>query len=396
MDTWIPHRNRNRSTKAANNKRKSRRDREERADRKATLGVPDTSIHWHRVKYSPHNLYPKIRWVNDHPTRSPSAQELQSAMEEVSSYHLLTSGINVIRDPLDQKSIIAIIEFTPFSQLTPSEKDDLNFVSTFLHQTKPFISPVRSSSRVWGGLMWALGWRKSYDEHQMAGRYIKKIDLSQIFNFNSHYQQSPRLGHIIGTLFKNLAKLPFQSNQDIMKKYNIPSFADLSYGQLPEDSTCSPHITFTTNGFFNPPHKDKDDISQYAFVLFLPTRSSDGSLVDSSKYDITSGPFIFPDHKFGINFDQQHGIVKMIWQANKYTHCTMPHSSSQNFTRLGLSVQINASLTAACDRYNKGFYKDVKDYFATHFYYLFDCLKRFSIDATTFGLFIFFTFGLFF
>ena len=159
---------------------------------------------------------------------------------------------------------------------------------------------------------------------------------------------------------------------------------------------ASPHITFTTNGFFNPPHKDKDDISEYAFVLFLPTRSSDGSLVDSSEYDITSGPFIFPDHKFGINFDQQHGIVKMIWQANKYTHCTMPHSSSQNFTRLGLSVQINASLTAACDRYNKGFYTDVKDYFATHFYYLFDCLKRFSIDATTFGLFIFFTFGLFF
>ena len=317
-------------------------------------------------------------------------------MEEVSSYHLLSSGLNVIRDPLDKKSIIAIIEFTPFSQLTPSEKDDLNFVSTFLHQTKPFISPVRSSSRVWGGLMWALGWRKSYDGNHMAGHYIKKIDLSQIFNFKSHYQQSPRLCHIIGTLFKNLAKLPFQSNQDIMKKYNIPSFADLSYGQLPEDSTCSPHITFTTNSFFNPPHKDKDDISQYAFVLFLPTCSSDGSLVDSSKYDITSGPFIFPDHKFGINFDQQHGIVKMIWQANKYTHCTMPHSSSQNFTRLGLSVQINASLTAACDRYNKGFYTDVKDYFATHFYYLFDCLKRFSIDATTFGLFIFFTFGLFF
>ena len=57
-------------------------------------------------------------------------------MEEVSSYHLLSSGLNVIRDPLDKKSIIAIIEFTPFSQLNPSEKDDLNFVSTFLHQTK--------------------------------------------------------------------------------------------------------------------------------------------------------------------------------------------------------------------------------------------------------------------
>jgi len=90
-------------------------------------------------------------------------------MEVVSSYHFLSSGLNVVRDPLDKKSIIAIIEFTPFDQLTPSEKDDLNFVSTFLHQTKPFISPVRSSSRVWGGLMWALGWRKSYDQKQICG-----------------------------------------------------------------------------------------------------------------------------------------------------------------------------------------------------------------------------------
>jgi len=170
-----------------------------------------------------------------------------------------------------------------------------------------------------------------------------------------------------------------------MKKYNIPSFADLSYGKLPEDSICSPHITFTTDGFFNPPHKDSDDISEYAFVLWLPTLSSDGSLTDSPDYDITSGPFIFPDHKFGIDFDQTPGVVNMIWQANKYRHCNMPHSPSENFTRLGMSVQINSSLTATCDRINKGFYTDVKSYFASHFYYLFDCLKRFSLDPSTFS-----------
>ena len=65
--------------------------------------------------------------------------------------------------------------------------------------------------------MWALGWRKSYDQKQICGRYIKKINLSQITSFNSHYEKSPRLGHIIGNLFKNLAKLPFQNSQDIMK-----------------------------------------------------------------------------------------------------------------------------------------------------------------------------------
>ncbi|KNZ64172.1 hypothetical protein VP01_10592g1, partial [Puccinia sorghi] len=42
------------------------------------------------------------------------------------------------------------------------------------------------------------------------------------------------------------------------------------------------------------PHVDSEDISQFAFVLFLPTFSSDGTL--------------------------SYGIVKMIWQANNYTH----------------------------------------------------------------------------
>ncbi|KNZ44348.1 hypothetical protein VP01_9251g1, partial [Puccinia sorghi] len=53
--------------------------------------------------------------------------------------------------------------------------DDLNFLSTFLHNSKRFISPVSSCSQVWGGLMWAIGWRRSYDKDQIFGRYIKQF-----------------------------------------------------------------------------------------------------------------------------------------------------------------------------------------------------------------------------
>ena len=225
--------------------------------------------------------------------------------------------------------------------------------------------------------MWAIGWRKSYDKDQIFGRYIKQFGPEDQIAFDTHYRKSSRVGEIIGDLFKKLAHEPFQKNQDLMKKYNLPSLSDLSYGELPEDSTCSPHITFTTKSFFNPPHKDTEDISPFAFVLFLPTCSSDGTLVDGSEYDVTSGPFLFPDHKFGINFDHQHGIVKMIWQANKYTHCTMPHSISQKFCRLGLSVQINSSLTNACIRYHRGFYKKAAHYFGDHFFYLFRRIGKF-------------------
>ncbi|KNZ59072.1 hypothetical protein VP01_1804g1 [Puccinia sorghi] len=57
-------------------------------------------------------------------------------------------------------------------------------------------------------------------------------------------------------------------------------------------------ITFTTNGFFNPPHVDNADISDYDFVLFLPTFSDTGALAPpDSGYDPTSintAPFLHP------------------------------------------------------------------------------------------------------
>ncbi|PLW54507.1 hypothetical protein PCANC_05642 [Puccinia coronata f. sp. avenae] len=301
-------RHHNKSRKEAKKRSRAKRDKQELLQLNAnSIGSTSSSIVWDRVKYSPHNLYPGIPWENDRPVRGPTAAELQSAYKEVSSFRLLESGLHVIRDPVPdpvdkkKKSIIAIIEFTRFEDLTDAQKDDLNFISTFLHQSKRFINPVSSASRAWGGLMYAIGWRKSCDKDQIVGKYIKQFNTNEMVAFDKHYSKSSRLGSIIGNLFKNLASIPFQNNHNLMKEHNLPSFASLSYGELPDDSTCSPHITFTTKSFYNPPHIDKKDVSQYAFALFIPTRLSDGSLVDSSEYDVTSGPFIFPDHQFGIN-----------------------------------------------------------------------------------------------
>ena len=391
----IHYRTRNESKKEARRRNKQKQKQKDRKELQEKTGLPNESTIWHRVKFAPHQLYPNIPWVNKKPTRGPTPKEVDEALQQTESYRLLHSGLNVVRDPLDEDSIIAIIEFTPFDKLSASEKDDLNFLSTFLHNSKKFISPVDSSSRVWGGLMWAIGWRKSYDTKQIFGRYIKQFSREEAEAFHSHYLKSSRVGEIIGNLFKKLAYDPFKKNQDLMKKHQLPSLADLSYGQLPQDSTCSPHITFTTDSFFNPPHIDSEDISQFAFVLFLPTRSSDGTLVDGAEYDVTSGPFLFPDHKFGIDFDHQHGIVKMIWQANKYTHCTMPHSISEHFCRLGMSIQINASLTAACNCYHTGFYTKAAHYFGDHFRYLFRSLGKKCTPANLASLLFSFTLFLF-
>ena len=165
--------------------------------------------------------------------------------------------------------------------------------------------------------MWAIGWRKSSDKDQIVGKYIKAFHVKFMQEFDALFKKSARIGNIIGHYFKSMANTPFEANQELMKKHNVPSFASLDFEQDKSDSDCSPHLVFTTNGFFNPPHIDDKDVSQFAFAMFLPTFTSDGTLASqSSGYKISSGPFVFPDYKFGIDFGHQHGIVKMIWQAN--------------------------------------------------------------------------------
>ena len=89
-----------------------------------------------------------------------------------------------------------------------------------------------------------------------------------------------------------------------MAQNGIPLFAHLEANQNLTGSNCGPHLTFTTDCFFNPPHIDKKDVSEFAFVIFLPNKTEDGSLITNpANYNITSGPFIFPDQQFGINFD---------------------------------------------------------------------------------------------
>ncbi|KNZ61282.1 hypothetical protein VP01_1427g5 [Puccinia sorghi] len=97
-----------------------------------------------------------------------------------------TSPPFFLTDPLNEDSIIAIIKFTPFNKFTPSEKDDLNFISTFLHHSKWFISKVSSCPQVLGGFMWAIGGCKSYGKDQMFGWYIKQFGPEDQIAFNYH------------------------------------------------------------------------------------------------------------------------------------------------------------------------------------------------------------------
>ncbi|PLW13577.1 hypothetical protein PCANC_19214 [Puccinia coronata f. sp. avenae] len=269
---------------------------------KKTLNPTDKSIliNWREVNYKELDLYPAIPLNKDQrPTRPPTTNEISLALDKVQSFHLFKTGRNVVVDPNDKESVIAFIEFTKYEDLSAKDKADLNFLSTFLRQSKEFISPVAVTTRSWGGLMWAIGWRKSSDKDQIICKYIKQFDIKKMIEFDMLFTESDRVGDIIAEHFKSLANTPFKDNQEMMEKYNIPSFASLNFEQDKSENDCSPHLVFTTNGFYNAPHVDEKDVSQFAFSMFLPTFTSDGTLAsNASGYDLTEGPFVFPDHNF--------------------------------------------------------------------------------------------------
>ncbi|KNZ64162.1 hypothetical protein VP01_105g11 [Puccinia sorghi] len=191
-----------------------------------TTNTNKTSIGWQRVKYVP-TVPPN---ENLKLTRHPTPEEVTCACQMVdSTFFLLHSGRCVITDPKDHKSIIAVIEFTPWEQLTEKDKDNLNFLSSLLHGSKEFINPVALS--------------------KIVGRYIKKFEADQRKKYKEHFQQSGLAGEVIGHYFQEMASVPFKKNQYIMKQFNIPSFSSLRH--------------------------DAADISDYTFVLFLLNVSDD-------------------------------------------------------------------------------------------------------------------------
>ncbi|KAA1083000.1 hypothetical protein PGT21_022534 [Puccinia graminis f. sp. tritici] len=106
-------------------------------------------------------------------------------------------------------------------------------------------------------------------------------------DYDSHMRSSPQPSKILGKMFKNLANVTFEQNPDLMKANSIPAFASLHHQDPLGEFDCSPNLTFTTGGFYNPPHKDDEDLQDFAFSLFLPTKTADGTLVKpSDNYNI--------------------------------------------------------------------------------------------------------------
>ncbi|KNZ50968.1 hypothetical protein VP01_414g3 [Puccinia sorghi] len=196
-------------------------------------------------------------------THQPTAPEVQSAIYTVYiGFFLLHSGQCVLLIPMTTSPSLLIIStwifFPPGSMATRSLSD---------------LSPLRFF-------------------HGLA-IYCCSINQSLVINLKKWLLS---LSKTTKLLWKKLISCLFIAF-DLVKK--------------PSPTTCSPHLTFTTDVFF--PYVDTSDISYFAFVLFIPTFYSTGSLAPPNLgYDGGS-----------ISWDCQ----KMIWQENKYKNFTLPSSS---------------------------------------------------------------------
>ncbi|KAA1117511.1 hypothetical protein PGT21_010249 [Puccinia graminis f. sp. tritici] len=306
-------------------------------------------IVWSSKRYIPLELYPHM--LGNDPDRPPTVNEIKYCKELTQNFKYFDHGKVVIHDKDQESKIIAMIEFTRWDQLTPIELDEIRNVTQFLFSAKQFVNPVDSDTRSWGGQMFAIGWRKAMIAFQLIGIYRNKAAIAKSpSTYDTLMRKSTKISSILGRMFRHLANVAFQDNQDIMKSNSIPSLGHLAFNMPINDDDCSPNLTFTTDGFFNSPHFDKDDISEFAFGLFIPVNKNDWTIADSSK--LKGGEFVFPDYRCGIDFAKHDGFVKLVWRSKEVRHCTLNSDNDSTRNQLGISMQINKK-TASTSRDTK-------------------------------------------
>jgi hypothetical protein len=70
---------------------------------------------------------------------------------------------------------------------------------------------------------------------------------------------------------------------------------------------------------------------------------------------VIGGEFLFPSLNMFVDLNCGDGIYEIMWKANQYQHQTMAsREPSQKFTRLGCSVQVDATLSSVLTNCSKG------------------------------------------
>ncbi|OAV98791.1 hypothetical protein PTTG_25510 [Puccinia triticina 1-1 BBBD Race 1] len=327
--------------------------------------------------------------------RQPTTNEIEAARSIVNNpkkFRLFDRGHVTIFDKKKKKGKKQIIldatfvDIKEMKESNPEKFGKINFFLSFLHISKKFVRRVGSKGRLCAGDMWAIGWRKGYLEIEIVGQYLNMDFISQnLDEFLEHIGQAQKVSDILWDLFHPIANVAIENNREFMMKNNIPFFSD---AKMPNDlcdlnpSTSNPNLqsdpepeikntdselhneeskkkgfssnlTFTSNGFFNHPHKDSRDDNRlpFAFLLVLPTSRLNGLLaLRSDGYNVEGGEFVFPECGFGLKFNPDTMVLATFSQVH-YLHGTLQPSEPDDFTKTGMSLQVSKRTTDICQRY---------------------------------------------
>ncbi|KNZ51105.1 hypothetical protein VP01_4092g1 [Puccinia sorghi] len=213
---------------------------------------------------SPQQLYNDNNTIYFHPSPLPVCFQRKQVM---------------IFDEHNDKQIVGLFKFIPFSSMTRDELNDLDFLTEFSHDHKSFINSFSNfHSACLGGKMNMLGWQKCMKKDEQFGLYLSVEKISKyIDRFTSVVQRGHQSGLIIGKSFKKLANNTFQKDHNIMVEHKMPDFGD------PKIHTSEGHnfsaaslVSYMYDGFYNTPQKDKRDASEFAFFQCISTFSKTG------------------------------------------------------------------------------------------------------------------------
>ncbi|POW06223.1 hypothetical protein PSTT_09083 [Puccinia striiformis] len=182
-------------------------------------------------------------------------------------FDLPTSNV-MFFDAHNNNRLIGFFEFIPFSAMSTKDRDDMNM----------------------------LGWRKCMKPDERVGLYLAQPKITKkLSQFTEFVSQGHRAGEIIGSSFEKMANNAFQKNHKLMKKLGMPSFCNTKLNEEGSKFAASSSVAYTYDGFFNTPHEDKRDVSDFAYVQWIPTRSSTGEVATREKnFNLTGGDLFFP------------------------------------------------------------------------------------------------------
>ncbi|KAH9449015.1 hypothetical protein MJO28_010142 [Puccinia striiformis f. sp. tritici] len=204
-------------------------------------------------------------------------------------------------DEHQNNRLIGFFEFIPFAAMSAEELDNLNFLAWFFQSHKSFVNPVSNfNGPCLGGKMNMLGWRKCMKPDERVGLYLAQPKITnKLSQFTDFVSRGHRAGEIIGRSFEKMANNAFQGNHKLMKKLGMPSFGDTKLNEEGSKFAASSSVAYTYDGFFNTPHEDKRDVSDFAYVQWIPTLSSTGEVATREKnFNLTGGDFVFPECRF--------------------------------------------------------------------------------------------------